>query len=569
MNRWVVMIRVFVCLVALAVPATVLAQEAAVSGTVTDATGGVLPGVTITAVHEATGNTFTATSDGTGNYRLALRIGSYKVTAELQGFGTFNRAGMEVQVGQQAVVNIRMSPENLQESVTVTGDSPLVDVSGSELSKAIDARQMKDLPVNGRNWVDLAMLAAGSRTNASTDEPGTVSGAAGVGSFQLNLDGLRVTQNQTSGFGQPHYSRDAIAEFEYVSGRFDATQGGSMGVQINAVTKSGTNRPSGSFSSYFRDDNFVAKDFVQKRVLPYSDQQINGTWGGPIIKDRLHYFASYEYERQPQTITYSSPYPGFNFDQTGTYTENKGGLRVDYQISPQNRFSARGNGFGSFNPYDPRYTGGAARHPSSAIKTKRHSNDYLGTLTQVFGATTMDPRLDRRLAESSESGAHHRHADSEAARLHHRTRPRQLARRRGRRDLYGARQLHLLVQQGRPARRQGRRRVHLSGQSGAAVQHLHGQLRHERRTGAGEHRAAVPGVERHLDLESGGAVVDHAQLHPDDWRAPRVGAPDGVVGLAAGRLAHRRAPDPQPGIALRLRDRRLRREHQPAAVSVG
>jgi hypothetical protein len=390
MNKRLVVTRILVCLVIMALATIAGAQEAAVSGTVTDATGGVLPGVAITAVHEATGNTFSVTTDGTGNYRLPVRIGSYKLTAELQGFGTFSRTGMEVQVGQLAVVNIRMSPENLQESVTVTGDSPLVDVSSSELSKAIDARQMKDLPVNGRNWVDLAMLAAGSRTNASTDEPGTVSGAAGVGSFQLNLDGLRVTQNQTSGFGQPHYSRDAIAEFEYVSGRFDATQGGSMGVQINAVTKSGTNRPSGSMSSYFRDDNFVAKDFVQMRVLPYSDQQINGTWGGPIIKDRLHYFASYEYELQPQTITYSSPYPSFNFDQTGTYRENKGGLRVDYQMSSQNRFSVRGNGFGSFNPYDPRYTGGAARHPSSAIKTKRHSNDYLATLTQVLGATTLN-----------------------------------------------------------------------------------------------------------------------------------------------------------------------------------
>src|ERR1700682_2939825 len=367
-----------------------LAQEVAVTGTVTDSTGGVLPGVVVHAVHEESGNNFETVTEDSGRYRLPVRVGSYRLSAEVPGFATFNRTGLEILVGQQIVVNISMVPSSLQESVTVTGEAPLVDMTRSTLGKAVDPRQMQDLPVNGRNWVDLTMLAPGSRQNASTDEPGTVSGASGVGSFQLNLDGLRVTQNQTSGFGQPHYSRDAIAQFEFVSGQFDATQGGSMGVQVNAVTKSGGNISSGSFSSYFRDDRFVAKDFVQNRVLPYSDQQFSVTRGGPIIKDRLHYFANYEYERQPQTFSYSSPYPAFNFDQTGTYTERKGGLHLDYQMSPQTRLSVRGNGFGSFNPYDPRYTGGAIRHPSDAIQTKRHSNNYLATLTQVLGSRALN-----------------------------------------------------------------------------------------------------------------------------------------------------------------------------------
>jgi hypothetical protein len=382
--------RVLVVCAVVALPVPVYAQEAFLSGTVTDSTSGVLPGVAIHAVLEASGNDFETVTDGAGSYRLPLRIGSYRVSAELQGFAKFTRTGLEVLVGQQVVLNIRLVPSTLEEAVTVTGEAPLVDVSRSALGKAIDSRQMQDLPVNGRNWVDLTMLAPGSRQNSSTDEPGTVSGAAGVGSFQLNLDGLRVTQNQTSGFGQPHYSRDAIAQFEYVSGQFDATQGGSMGVQINAVTKSGTNTSAGSFSGYFRDDRFIAKDFVQQRVLPYSDQQLVGTFGGPIVKDRLHYFANYENERQPQTFTYSSPYPAFNFDQIGTYTERKGGLHVDYEISARTRLSVRGNGFGSFNPYDPRYTGGAVRHPSDAIQTRRHSNDYLATLTQVISNRTVN-----------------------------------------------------------------------------------------------------------------------------------------------------------------------------------
>jgi hypothetical protein len=388
-NRDVVA-RALIVYAAGAFAAPVYAQEAFLSGTVVDSTSGVLPGVVIHAVLEASGNDFETVTDGTGSYRLPLRIGSYRVSAELEGFATFTRTGLEVLVGQQVVLNIRLAPSAVEESVTVSGQAPLIDVSRSTLGKAIDSRQMEDLPVNGRNWVDLTMLAPGSRQNSSTDEPGTVSGSAGVGSFQLNLDGLRVTQNQTSGFGQPHYSRDAIAQFDYVSGQFDATQGGSMGVQINAVTKSGTNTPAGSLSGYFRDDTFIAKDFVQQRVLPYSDQQLVGTFGGPLVKDRLHYFANYEYERQPQTFSYSSPYPAFNFDQIGTYTERKGGLHIDYELSAKARLSVRGNGFGSFNPYDPRYTGGAVRHPSDAIQTTRHSNDYLATLTQVLSNRTLN-----------------------------------------------------------------------------------------------------------------------------------------------------------------------------------
>ena len=261
------------------------AQEATLSGSITDASGGVLPGVTINIVQGDTGNTLSAVTDERGGFRLPMRVGEYRVTAEPPGFATINRT-VSLLVGQTVVLNLQMETAALEESIVVSGQAPLIDVTRSTVGKAIDSRQVRDLPVNGRNWVDLAMLAPGSRLNASTDEPGTLVGTVGVGTFQLNVDGLRVTQNQTSGFGQPKYSKDSIAEFEFVSSRFDATQGGSMGVQVNAITKSGTNIPSGSFSGYFRDDALVGKDFVQDRVLPYSNQQWSWTFGGPIRKDR-------------------------------------------------------------------------------------------------------------------------------------------------------------------------------------------------------------------------------------------------------------------------------------------
>jgi len=149
----------------IALPVIASAQEATLGGTVTDSTGGVLPGATVTAVHEASGNTFEGVTDERGTYRIAARTGVYRMTAVLPGFATLTRGGLELLVGQQAVVNLQMVPSGVQESVTVTGETPLVDTTSSTLSGNIDPRQMQELPLNGRNWMDLALLAPGSRRN--------------------------------------------------------------------------------------------------------------------------------------------------------------------------------------------------------------------------------------------------------------------------------------------------------------------------------------------------------------------------------------------------------------------
>jgi hypothetical protein len=370
----------------LVLPIAAYAQEATISGTVTDSTGGVLPGVTVVAVHEATGNTFETVTDGEGRYRIGLRTGLFRLTSELAGFATMTRNGLEILLNQQAVVDIRMRPSTLEETVTVTGDAPLVDVTHSRAAGNIDSRQMQELPINGRNWMDLSMLAPGSRTNAVTDAP-TTAGIAGT--YQLNLDGQQVTQNVVgASFGNPRYSRDAIAEFEFVANRFDATQGRSSGVQVNAITKSGTNTNAGTFSAYFRDDRFNAADFIVNRVLPYSNTQLSATFGGPIRRDRIHYFGNYEYEREPQTITFNTPYPRFNVDLSGTRREHKGGVRVDVQMSPQRRLSVRYSKWNQIVPY--RTAGGATTTPSTAEGADRFQDQLLATLTQVFGTHALN-----------------------------------------------------------------------------------------------------------------------------------------------------------------------------------
>jgi hypothetical protein len=365
-------------------------QETSLTGTVTDATDAVLPGVTVTALHVESGNTFVGVTDASGVYRIgALRTGIYTINAGLSGFSPVTRENVQVQVGQRAVLNFRMTVSAVETSVTVTGQTPLVDVSQSKLGGNIDTRQMQELPINGRNWMQLTLLAPGSRANAVVDAPVTLGFAGGDSRFQLNVDGQEVTSTIAgSSQGEPRFSREAMAEFELISNRFDATQGRSIGVQVNVITKSGTNLYSGTSSGYFRDDRFIAKDFIVHRVLPYSDQQVAETFGGPIIKDKTQFFGYYEYERQPQSFTFTSPFPSFNIpDLHQTYREKKAGLRLDEQFSAGSHLAVRGSLFSSEGNLA---AGGATNHPSNASITNRYNTVLFANLSTTLGAHTLN-----------------------------------------------------------------------------------------------------------------------------------------------------------------------------------
>src|SRR5204862_2614313 len=175
----------------------------------------------------------------------------------------------------------------------------LVDTSSSQVAGNVDRRQMEELPLQGRNWMELSKLVKGITAN----DVGNTPGVSRDDDCQLNLDGQQITQKVAgSGFGQPKFSREAIAEFQIVTNMFDITQGRSSGIQVQAITRSGANNMSGSFYGFFRSDKWNAKGPVANKVLPYENQQIGGSLGGPIVKDKVHYFASYEYEREPGII---------------------------------------------------------------------------------------------------------------------------------------------------------------------------------------------------------------------------------------------------------------------------
>ncbi len=379
---WCVVRRFFIVCAMLVLPVAGYAQEATINGTVIDSTGAVLPGVTITAVHEASGNTFEAVTGDRGTFRMPARAGAYKITAVLPGFSTVTRTGLELLVGQQIAVNLQMTLSALQESVTVTGEAPLISTTTSSIGGNVDPRQTQELPVNGRDWLALSTLAPGMRANA-TDLGPTTGERNGNREFQLNMDGQEVSVAQGGNRGQPRFSRDAIAEFQFLASRFDATQGRSTGLQVNAITRSGSNVSTGSFSGYFRDDAFNAADFIVGKVLPYSNQQVSATYGGPILRDRLHYFANYEYEREPATLTFNTPYPSFNIPLTGTKKTDMTGLRLDYQLSSRTRLMVRGNTFTYKNPYELQSTQ-VGSHPAAVENFRRHSDEVFANLTRVL-----------------------------------------------------------------------------------------------------------------------------------------------------------------------------------------
>jgi hypothetical protein len=289
-----------------------------------------------------------AVTDERGAYRVPARVGGYRLTAELPGFATVTRSGITLLVGQTATVNLQLSVTGVAETVTVTSEAPLINTTQSSIGGNIDPRQMQELPVQGREWMSLALLAPGNRTNAIGETP--VQDRGDVREFQMNMDGQQVTSQLGPG-GQPRFSRDQIAEFQFISNRFDATQGRSSGVQVNAITRSGTNEFAGTFGSYFRDSDWGSADHVLGRKVPFSEQQYSFGLGGPVLRDRFHFFANYEYDRSPRSSTANTGFPSLDVSLSGIQTSKLGAARLDYQITSANRLMVKGDMARFYRPF--------------------------------------------------------------------------------------------------------------------------------------------------------------------------------------------------------------------------
>ncbi|HXI27698.1 MAG TPA: carboxypeptidase-like regulatory domain-containing protein [Vicinamibacterales bacterium] len=358
------------------------AQQGSIIGIAVDDTKAVLPGVSVTATDQEAGRQIAAVTNEKGEYRLSnMPAGKYTIQAELSGFTTVVLRDVEILVGQNATIPITMKLASVTETLTVVGETPLVDVASSQVAGNVDRRQMEQLPLQGRNWMELSKLVKGVTANDIGNSIGT---GAMDDLWQLNLDGQQITQKVAgSGFGQPRFSRESIAEFQIVTNMFDITQGRSAGMEIQAISKSGTNNLSGNVYGYFRDDSLNSPDLVANKVLPYANQQIGGTLGGPIVKDRIHYFASYEYEREPGT-TFANPslLPAQTFSIPYQNGQKSFLARVDDQLTTNDRLSVRASRWNWANPY----LLPTGDHPSHASDQTKDATNVLGTWSSVMGA---------------------------------------------------------------------------------------------------------------------------------------------------------------------------------------
>ena len=402
--------------VSLAVPLLANDPTGTITGTVTDASGGVVPKAHVTVTSIATNATRAVETNDDGDYTVALLPpGHYRVEVEKEGFRRTIQSDVGLDVDQTARVDFTLQVGMASQEVTVNDTPPIIQTDTSTLGQVIDGRLVRDLPLNERNFLSFALLAPGSQLPAQGSQNSTQGGAVSVNGAreQSNNFLLEGVDNNDPYINQyvALPSIDAIQEFKVQSSDYSAEFGRSGGAQINVIIKSGTNQFHGGLFEFLRNRNLDAKNFFDQPyctpasvpgtcgpIPPLDRDQFGGTFGGPIRKDKTFFFVSYESLRLRQATTREATVPsqtqlasiqsllqgvglapnpagqailnlypaanvGTDLANSNTYvaspvirnTENLGLVKVDQHVGPNDTVSAHWSIFDQdqFNPYDP------------------------------------------------------------------------------------------------------------------------------------------------------------------------------------------------------------------------
>src|SRR5215467_12972343 len=312
-------------LLALALPMQAFGQvdQGSISGTVKDTSGGSIAGANVTLTNQDTGVTQTMTTNSLGDYIFApIKIGTYSITAEFKGFQKVQQNNVKVDVQQKVLADITMPPGAAAETVDVNEAPPALQTQDASVGQVIEEREVKSLPLNGRNFTFLAQLSAGV-----TQDQADTRGLGASGSFAANglrpaqnnylLDGLDNNANLVDFLNGTAYAVrppvDAIQEFKVETNDYSAEMGRSAGAVLNATIKSGTNQYHGSAWEFLRNDKFDAANFFENAgglsKGKYRQNQFGATFGGPIRKDKTFFFMDYEGTRIRQAVPYVSTVP--------------------------------------------------------------------------------------------------------------------------------------------------------------------------------------------------------------------------------------------------------------------
>lgn len=328
---------------------------ATLTGIVTDQNGAVIPGAMVSAKNKVTNFIRTVTTNEVGVYIIPnLPVGNYEITVSFQGFKTkVSESLVSLKVGQTVTLNAVLEVGDIKDTVIdLISEMPLVDTNTSKIDEVIESEEIENLPLNGRNFLELALLTPGNAPAPNFDPTKTntviISGAGQLGrGGNVMIDGTDNNDDVVGG-SLVNISQDAVQEFQIITNRFSAEYGRSASSVINVVTKAGTNEVHGSFSFFERDKSIQELPATFDRnnpVPPFDRQQYSFTLGGPIVKDKLFAFGAFEYRNQDgavlvgirdvpnQTIS-----RGFADAPLNDLLLNS---RIDYQANDSNRFDFR------------------------------------------------------------------------------------------------------------------------------------------------------------------------------------------------------------------------------------
>jgi outer membrane receptor protein involved in Fe transport len=386
---------VWVSLVALLLAAPVRADVTRfdLSGVITDGTGAILPGVTITLKNVDTGFSRSTVTDDAGRYSFTALppTGKWTLTAELSGFGPQRREGLEFQANTKPEVNFQLNVGGVSESVTVQAAAPLVRTRESELSSILEAKQVDELPTNGRNFLSLLQTSGSVVPLGNSPSSGGIS-VNGQGNRTANFlaDGVSITGREirtlNGEFGGGNgLSLDVVKELQVISNGFKAEVGQTGAGTISVVTKSGTNTMAGSAYAFWKPTSFVAANLLTGAATTQKRQQFGGTLGGPIVKDRTFFFANYEDTKIDDVSVVTSVLAPGTFP--APQTQKQGFFKVNHRLTDRNALEARysfnrntqeGQSVGGLSTYDRR------------SNTSAQTDAFVVSLVSNFGANKVN-----------------------------------------------------------------------------------------------------------------------------------------------------------------------------------
>ncbi len=332
-------------------------------GTVTDPDGAVIPGATVTATNVDTGFTRRVVTGGTGAYRIdLLPSGTYDVRVDMSGFKSEIKKGVAVTLGSAVRVDFQLQLAAVKEEIVVTAQAPVVETTNPSVTSSVSDIAIANLPLNGRDFTDFVALTPASIPDAVGRVH--IGGMRGIQN-SFNIDGAN---DQSTFFGEERggtrppftFSQAAIKEFQVITSSYSVQFGNASGGIINAITKSGTNDFQGEAWFYYRDESFVGDDALGNPPNDFSQKQFGVAFGGPIIRDKLHYFVSYDGQRfTTPTYRYFRRFPSDRIAEweakTGLSYANEVGqvnqtndedallVKLDWQVSENHLFTLRDN----------------------------------------------------------------------------------------------------------------------------------------------------------------------------------------------------------------------------------